>query len=175
MAEIRTERLRLRPASAGDVRAFHRILSDETATAFWATPPHANVAETEAWVAAMMAIDPREGEDFVIEAEGQVIGKAGFYRFPEIGYILHPEAWGQGYAREALGPVLARAFSVHRLPSVEADVDPRNEASLKLLHRLGFEEVGRANRTWNVGGKWCDSVYLRLERARLPAGKHSGR
>ena len=59
----------------------------------------------------MMSIDPLEGEDFVVECEGHVIGKAGFYRFPEIGYILHPDAWGQGYAREALGPVLARAFS----------------------------------------------------------------
>jgi RimJ/RimL family protein N-acetyltransferase len=172
MVEIRTERLLLRPASASDVMAFHRILSDETATAFWSTPPHKDVAQTEAWVAGMMSIDPLEGEDFVVECEGRVIGKAGLYRFPEIGYILHPDAWGQGYAQEALGPVLARALSLHRLPFVDADVDPRNAASLRLLQRLGFEEVGRANRTWNVGGEWCDSVYLRLERARLAADDH---
>ena len=162
MVEIRTERLVLRPASNDDVEAFHAILSDCEATAFWSTPPHATTAETEAWVASMVAIGPGEGEDFVIELAGRVIGKAGLYRFPEIGFILHPGAWGRGYAYEALGPVLDRAFSVHGLPSVEADVDPRNHASLRLLGKLGFVEERRASRTWNIGGHWCDSVYLRL-------------
>ena len=165
MTEIRTERLRLRAASMDDVPAFHRILSDPRATAYWSTPPHAELAETDAWVAAMMAIDPREGEDFVVERDGQVIGKAGLYRFPEIGYIFHPDTWGRGFAAEALRPVLDRAFAVHRLPSVEADVDPRNTASLRLLQRLGFVETGRARRTWHIGGEWCDSIYLRLSAA----------
>lgn len=143
--------------------AFHGILSNAAATAFWSTPPHQTLAETEAWVAGMMAIGPREGEDFVIEVEHHVIGKAGFYRFPEIGFILHPDAWGRGYAREALEQILARAFAVHALQFIDADVDPRNKASLRLLQGLGFNEVGRAARTWNIGGEWCDSVYLRLE------------
>ena len=47
-------------------------------------------------------------------------------------------------------------------PTIEADVDPRNVASLRLLTGLGFEEISRASRTGNIGGAWCDSVYLRL-------------
>ena len=162
MTEIRTERLLLRPARANDLEAFHTILGDRDATAYWSTPPHSDIAETESWLAAMLAIDPAKGEDFVIELDGRVIGKAGLFEFPEIGFILHPDAWGKGYAAEALGPVLDRAFSIHRLPHVEADVDPRNEASLRLLQRLGFAETGRAQRTWKVGDEWCDSVYLSL-------------
>lgn len=102
---------------------------------------------------------PRVGEDSVIERHRQVIGKAGLYRFPEVGFILHPDAWGHGYAQEALRPVLERALSVHRLP----DVDPDNAASFRVLTRLGFKAVGRARLTWNVGGQWRDSVCLRLE------------
>ncbi len=162
--EIRTERLRLRPASRNDVSAFHSILSNDAAMAFWSTRPHKDIAETQAWIEQMIAIKPDEGEDFVVEVDGRAIGKAGLYRFPEVGFILHPEAWGQGYAREALEPILDRAFAVHRLPHVAADVDPRNEASLRLLGKLGFKEVGRADNTWNIGGVWCDSVYLSLER-----------
>lgn len=131
--------------------------------AFWSTPPHKERAETEAWVFAMQTIDPADGEDFVIEQNGRVIGKAGLYKFPEVGFILHPAAWGKGYAHEAIQPVLQRAFGVHGLPAVQADVDPRNNASLRLLKRLGFNVSGSAKRTWNVGGEWCDSVYLRLE------------
>jgi RimJ/RimL family protein N-acetyltransferase len=129
---------------------------------YWSTPPHTDIAETREWLESMMAIDPGEGEDFVIEAEGRVIGKAGLYRFPEIGFALHPDAWNQGFAREALRAVLARAFAEHKLSAVEADVDPRNEASLRLLAGLGFVEVGRAKRTWLIADRWCDSVYLRL-------------
>lgn len=162
MTEIRTERLLLRPAKACDLQAFHTILSDRDATAYWSTPPHTDIAETQAWLDAMLAIDPTQGEDVVIEHEGRVIGKAGLFAFPEIGFILHPDAWGKGFAGEALRPVLDRAFAVHDLPTVEADVDPRNTASLRLLRRMGFEETGRESRTLKIGDEWCDSVYLSL-------------
>ena len=164
MTELVTARLRLRPARPDDLEAIHDVLSDARATRFWWRPPHATRDETREWLASMIAIDPADGEDFVVEHEGRVIGKAGLYRFPEIGFIFHPEYWGRGFAREALEPLIARAFALHRLPAVTADVDPRNEACLRLLAGLGFAETGRAARTWNVGGAWCDSVYLRLKR-----------
>jgi RimJ/RimL family protein N-acetyltransferase len=112
----------------------------------------------------MIDIAPDQGEDFVVAHRGQVIGKAGFYRFPEIGFIVSPAAWGRGFATEALAPILDRAFAVHDLAAVEADVDPRNQASLRLLARFGFDETGRKARTWLVGEQYCDSVYLRLRR-----------
>lgn len=166
MVEIRTDRLRLRPATAADLAAMHAILGNPQATAFWSTPPHRDLEQTREWLQSMIEIPAREGEDFIVEHEGRVIGKAGLYRFPEIGFILDPGFWGRGLAAEALRPVLDRAFLVHGLAGVEADVDPRNAASLNLLARLGFEETGRKQRTWRVGERWCDSVYLRLDRPR---------
>jgi RimJ/RimL family protein N-acetyltransferase len=47
------------------------------------------------------------------------------------------------------------------LDELVADVDPRNEACLRLLARLGFEESGRAERTYCIDGVWVDSVYMR--------------
>ena len=165
MTEIRTKRLCLRPARLDDLAAFHAILSHPVAMAYWSTPPHEDLDQSRAWLQGMMDIPPAEGEDFAVEHQGRIIGKAGLYRFPEIGFILHPDAWGRGFAAEALQPVLRRAFDLHGLQTVEADVDPRNEASLTLLTKLGFREVGRRARTWLVGGCWCDSVDLRLSRA----------
>ena len=164
MVVIRTERLLLRPATAADLTAMNAILGNPQATAFWSTPPHRDLEQTREWLQSMIDIAEHEGEDFIVEHEGRVIGKAGLYRFPEIGFILHPDFWGRGLAAEALRPVLDRAFLVHGLAAVEADVDPRNAASLNLLARLGFEETGRKERTWQVGERWCDSVYLRLDR-----------
>lgn len=160
--EFRTERLLLRSACADDLEAIHSILSDPRAMAYWSTPPHETVEQSRDWLQSMIDVRLPEGEDFIVEFDGQVIGKAGLWRFPEIGYILHPSYWGQGYAEEALRPVLDRAFTMHGLTKVEADVDPRNEGSLKLLKKLGFQETGRKDRTWLVGEAWCDSIYLSL-------------
>ena len=160
--EIRTERLLLRPARADDLEPLHAIFSDRRAMTYWSSPPHEDIEQTRSWLASMIAIQPSEGEDFIVELDGKLIGKAGLWRFPEIGFIFHPDHWGHGYAREALATVLERAFTAHDLAKIEADVDPRNAESLKLLEHLGFRETGRKDRTWFVGGRWCDSIYLAL-------------
>ncbi len=162
---IRTPRLLLRPVDPErDFAAIHAIMCQPRAMAYWSTPPHESEAQTREWLANMADIEPALGEDFVVEFEGRVIGKAGFYRFPDIGYLLHPAVWGQGLGREAVGAVIARGFAVHGLPRVTADVDPRNKASMRLLERLGFVETHRQVRTWLVGDMWCDSVYFALTR-----------
>jgi RimJ/RimL family protein N-acetyltransferase len=164
MLVIETERLLLRPATMDDLATFHSILSSPQATEFWSTPPHREVEQSRKWLQTMVDILPEEGEDFVVEHQGRAIGKVGFFRFPEIGFIFHPGSWGRGFAEEALRAVLERAFHVHRLEAIDADVDPRNTASLRLLSKLGFIEIGRRDRTWLIGKQWCDSVDLRLPR-----------
>lgn len=161
---IRTPRLLLRRARPDDLDALHRILSDGTAMRYWSTLPHAELQQTRDWLDAMIAAPPAESDDFVVELAGQVIGKAGCWRLPEVGYIFHPDHWGRGFAGEALGAAIGHVFAHHPVPALEADVDPRNTASLRLLERLGFRETRRAARTMKIGGEWCDSVYLRLAR-----------
>jgi RimJ/RimL family protein N-acetyltransferase len=162
---IRTPRLVLRKVRPEqDFAAMHAILSNPRAMAYWSTPPHESEDETRAWLAGMAETPPGAGEDFIIEHGGRAIGKAGFHRFPEIGYILDPAMWGQGLAREALGAVIARVFAAHDLARITADVDPRNAASIRLLEGLGFVETRRASRTWLIAGEWCDSIYFALSR-----------
>ena len=164
MAVLHTPRLLLRPACAEDLDPLHAIMRQPQALAYWSTPPHESSAETASFLQGMMTIPPDEGEDFVIEHAGRLIGKAGLYRFPDIGYLLDPACWGQGLMREALAAVIERAFAVHKLPRIQADVDPRNAASIRLLERLGFRETDRQTRTWLVGERWCDSVYFVRDR-----------
>ena len=159
--EIRTERLLLRRAAMADAPAMHRIMSDPRAMRYWSTPPHDGLAQTETWLRSMVEGDSATSDDFVVTRDGAVIGKLGTWRLPEIGFLIDPAEWGKGYASEALG-----AFIEHRraLGSAEltADVDPRNDASWRLLERHGFTETHRKARTFQVGDEWCDSVYLRL-------------
>ena len=171
--EILTPRLRLRRARPDDLAAFHEILSDPAAMRFWSTLPHASLDQTREWLDDMIA-PPRESSDFVVEHEGRVIGKAGCWRLPEIGFILRPDCWGQGLAREALAAIIPHLFDLFPIPAITADVDPRNAASLALLRGLGFVETGRAKRTWLIGDEYCDSVYFALARPPAPENLRAG-
>lgn len=166
---IRTRRLLIRRARPSDLADMHAVLSHPDAMRYWATPPHADIEQSRAWLADMIAAAPDVCDDYVIERGGRVIGKAGCWRLPEIGYILHPSAWGQGLGSEALAAIIAEIFARHAIPQIVADVDPRNTASLRLLRKLGFVETGRAERTIEVGGEWCDSVYLAVSREAFAA------
>lgn len=158
---ITTERLVLRRAHIDDVPAMHRILSDPEAMRYWSTLPHESVKTTADWVRSMLVERP-DMDDFIVTCGGEVIGKLGCWQIPEIGFIFARDSWGKGYASEALA-----AFLAHRRRcgdrAVTADTDPRNQASMTLLKRHGFEETGRAANTWLIGGVWHDSVYWRKE------------
>ncbi len=159
---LRTERLVLRKARPDDLEALHAMMSDAETMRYWSTPPHADLATTRDWLEGMIAAPPETSDDFIVEKDGETIGKLGAWRLPEIGYLIGRPHWGRGYAREALAAFVSYAFA-HRTDHLTADVDPRNTASLALLARAGFRETGRAERTWCVGGEWCDSVYFRLD------------
>jgi ribosomal-protein-alanine N-acetyltransferase len=165
--EIETERLRLRRARPDDLDAMHVILSHPQAMRYWSSLPHTEIAQTREWLDGMIASPPAESDDFIVELDGVVIGKAGCWRLPAVGYILHPDYWGRGFATEALTAAIAHVFENFPLPALIADVDPRNTASLALLARLGFKEIQRASRTWQIGEEWCDSVYLGLARPQI--------
>jgi len=165
MTVIRTERLTLRPATAEDLPAMFEIMSDPRAMTYWSTLPHDSIARTEEWLGRMLdAAAVRPVTDFLIEFDGQVIGKAGYWKPPEVGYILHPAMWGRGFAREAASAVISFGFNALGLLAVTADVDPRNLPSLRLLEKLGFTRTGYAERTYEIGGQWADSIYLTLEK-----------
>ncbi|MEO7504849.1 MAG: GNAT family N-acetyltransferase [Sphingomicrobium sp.] len=159
--EIRTERLVLRRARTDDLAAMHGIMSQAAAMRYWSTPPHGAVDDTRKWLESMIAVDPALSDDFIVTLDGLCIGKLGAWRLPDVGFLIDPAQWGRGYASEALVAFIERR---RRLDSAEltADVDPRNQASLRLLERHGFVETHRAAGTWQVGDELCDSVYLRL-------------
>ena len=163
---ITTERLCLRRARMDDLDDLHRVFSHPDAMRYWDSLPYEDIEQTRHLLTGMVAASETESDDFVVEYQGRAIGKAGCWRMGEIGFILHPDYWGRGLAHEALRAVIPHVFDALPVDRLEADVDPRNDASLKLLAKLGFRETGRAERTLLVGDEWCDSVYLALPRPR---------
>jgi [ribosomal protein S5]-alanine N-acetyltransferase len=162
---IVTARLVLRRAGMEDLADIHAVLSDPRAMRYWSTPEHETLDQTEVWLTDMIEGATPARDDFLIEYRGRIVGKAGAWRLPEVGFLLHPDLWGQGFAREAMEAVIGHLFRHHDLSKITAEADPRNAASLGLLTRLGFRETHRAERTMQWKEEWCDSIYLALEPA----------
>ena len=130
-------------------------------------PPHKDIARTQEWVDGM--IKGNNGiTDFVIclKPDLKPIGKIGVWQGDEIGFLLFRSQWGRGLAREALNKVISYLFEEKDFVSISADIDPRNEASLSILKKFGFEVEKYEKNTLQVGDEWVDSVYLMLTKER---------
>lgn len=162
---METRRVTLRPPTPDDLAALHGIFAHPKAMRHWSTPAHRTLDDTAELLARMIEAEAQLGPEWVIERGGVVIGRAGLWRRWEVGYILHPDHWGQGYASEALGAVLDEAFARHPdCDGITADIDPRNAASGRVLEKVGFVVTGEAKNTFCINGEWSDSTYFRRDR-----------
>lgn len=160
---LKTQRLWLRPAQPSDHDALHEVYGNADAMRYWDTLPDADLKMTARRVNWMRHQTPPISY-FVIDMDGTAIGNAGVHEGCELGFILNPAHWRKGLMAEALTMLIPHLFSQFDYDYLTADVDPENAASLALLARFGFVKTGSASRTVRLGDRWCDSVYLRLNR-----------
>jgi len=71
----------------------------------------------------------------------------------EIGWHLHPDCWGQGYATEAAERLLQHAWDLE-IPEVNAVAYPGNDRSVAVMERLGMERQGSTDRWYGVTLDW---------------------
>ena len=91
-------------------------------------------------------------------------------RRAEIGYALARPEWGRGVMSRVLPVLLHFGFETLDLHRIEADVDPRNTASIRLLERLGFKKEGYRRESYILNGEIQDAIdYGLLKREFKPA------
>ena len=133
MKALQGERVFLRRFRADDLDDLHRVFSDPLAMTWWSRGPHTDLEETRVWLADSLAAPAEGGDDFAVLMDDVVIGKLGCYQLPNLGYIFHPDHWGRGLAGEAMALFLRHVAERVGLDHLQADVDPRNGASIRLL------------------------------------------
>lgn len=165
---MKTSRLRIRPLGASDAEAvhgIHELVGHGRA--------HRSLEDLRNLYREMeAAADEDHGwHGYILELHnGEVIGEVGICtgqpeeNQAEIGYSLHPQYWGAGYATEALNALLADAFGRRGLHRVVAVTMADNSASRALLTRLGFRlEAHYASAFYDYRtGRWVDSVGYAL-------------
>lgn len=170
---IKTDRLSLREISADDVDNFYAIYSDSEVMRYWSSPPLPNRDAASKLIEEIHeGFKRREHLKWGIarSSDDTLIGSVTIFhpdfthRRAELGYALGRAHWGKGYMQETLRAVLTYAFETLNFHRIEADVDPRNAASINVLERLGFQREGYLRERWHVNGEIQDAFFYGLIR-----------
>ena len=170
---LSTARLVPRPLATGDAAALFAIFSDPAVVRFWSTEVWTDISSADTAIARALECYRDETDiRFAVElAETrELIGTVNLHHFfnqnhrCELGYAIASAHWGKGYASEALEAALDHGFREVGLNRVEADIDPRNEASGRVLEKLGFRNEGFMPQRWLVHGAYADTVFYGLLR-----------
>ncbi|MCG7383022.1 GNAT family protein [Paenibacillus sp. ACRRY] len=170
---LKTDRFNLRAAAEEDALDVMALYSNETVVEFMPFTPFESVNDAMdeiGWYTKIFR--EQSGLRWMIEdpKSGKVVGTCGFlnreevHNRAEIGYDLHPEYWGKGVMSEVARAVLHFGFMNMQLNKIEARVEPKNEASIGLLHKLGFQQEGLLRQHEFEKGRYIDlAVFSKLK------------
>ena len=168
---IKTERLILREIVNDDVKEIFEIFSDEDVTKYdWFVPiKDTNTAlkfiqhykeefdnkEEITWGIALKETNELIGicclGDFELDS-----------RRAEIGYDIKKTEWNKGYATEALKAVVLYGLCNMNLNRIEAFITPGNDASVKVLKKIGFTQEGIVRERDLIKGKLEDGIIMSM-------------
>ncbi|HNW36989.1 MAG TPA: GNAT family protein [Candidatus Ozemobacteraceae bacterium] len=89
----------------------------------------------------------------------------------EIGVTVAPGFQGRGIGTEAVSGLIGHLFTHLRKHRVFASVDPRNEASLKLLRRVGMRQEAHFRQSMLFRGEWVDDIVFAVLASEWKPGK----
>ena len=172
---IATERLLLRPFEPADLDGLHAMFGREDVSRYlnWEPMDRQRAAAllerrvTQTTIAKegegiALALEERATERFVGEVVLRLTNEES--RQGEIGWSLHPDAQGKGYATEAARELLRLGFEDMGLHRIVAECDPRNEASIRVMERLGMRRESHHLESMWLKGEWVGSIeYAMLE------------
>jgi len=180
--ELAGERVRLRALAAHDADALFALHSDPRVMRFWSFPAWTERTQAVAHI-ERMARERTQMEFYpwvaTLRGDDTLVGTCSLFGVHRehlrgvIGYALSPSLWGRGLAGEMLALALDHAFDGIGLNRIEADIDPENVASCRLVERAGFKREGYLRERWRVGGGVQDTALyglLRSDRRALRIG-----
>ncbi|MGI0116463.1 GNAT family N-acetyltransferase [Zooshikella sp. RANM57] len=168
---INTSQLTLRPITTHDAQALFSLFSDQETMRYWSSPPIKKIHEADELIERCIAnYQTQQALCLGLEHQNtaQLIGTCTLFsihqasRRAELGYVLKRDHWGRGLMHEALNAFIHFAFTALDLHRLEADIDPRNHASKRILQRLGFNKEGLLRERWIVNGEMSDTELYGL-------------
>jgi ribosomal-protein-alanine N-acetyltransferase len=149
--KLQTNRLFLRPISVSDAPALFEARGDAEVMRYWDWPAQKDVAAVERIFAEHIPELTSEAAKWwavALSPDGPAIGECDLSEIDthhgraEVGFLFGRRHWAQGYAFEAVERVIHYGFNDLGLERLWARFHKGNEASKRLLERLGFTYEG---------------------------------
>lgn len=169
--EFESERLLFRKILLSDAKDILLIRSNDDVMRFMDVPRHNSISDSEKLIQLVEeSYNKEDGINWAIieKHSNGLVGYFGFFRMipehcrAEIGYALKPEFWGKGYMYETINRMVRFGFEAMHLHSIEANVNPLNKRSQKVLERVGFKSEAYFRENYLFDGKFLDSVIYSL-------------
>lgn len=169
--------MRLRSPRVRDGAAWSEVrLRNEAWLAPWEPTSALSWADRStgaAWRATVASLrrSAREGTGlpFVVEYGGRLVGQVnvssitrGALRGATIGYWVDAAVAGRAITPTAVALVIDHCFARAGLHRIEIDIRPENEASLRVVEKLGLRQEGYYRRFLDIDGAWRDHVAFAL-------------
>lgn len=170
---IETNRMVLRPIAIEDCETVFNYRSDKETNLYQSWIPN-SIDEVKSFISKnpnQINIRDTWFQLVIIQKQdNQVIGDIGLHFLEdnhqaEIGITLSKQSQNQGYAIEALGTVVSYLFTDLKKHRIIASIDPKNTASMRLMHRLGFRKEAHFRESFFHNGKWADDVIFAMLRS----------
>lgn len=168
---LRGKKVVLRPVEREDLKHLHELWQDVDLAmlASGAWEPWSLAAEEKEFD---KHLEDQDKAEFVIEADGKVIGDIGLHRernrragTASLGVsILDREYLGKGYGRDAIAVLLDWAFRIQNYRRIWLDTLGRNERAIRCYRSLGFVEEGRLRQHEYSNGAYDDLICMGLLR-----------
>lgn len=165
------DRVRLRQVVDSDAPALFDLFGDPAVARYLGIPLLVDLDDARRMVDEIVD-GARSGEllqwGLTADGDDRLVGACMLARISwpseraEVGFAIGAAHWGRRLASAAVPLVIEHAFDALGFHRLEADVDPRNEASLRLLERLGFRREGHLRERHLAAGERQDSVMLGL-------------
>jgi ribosomal-protein-alanine N-acetyltransferase len=168
---IETGRLTLRQVQQSDVNGIFFLRSDKKVLKYLDREPAATIEEAALWIQKINDLEKNNNAvtwAITLKPDLTLIGTICFWNITkehyraEIGYALNPDHQSKGIMQEAMTAVLDYGFKIMKLHSIEANVNPNNLSSIKLLERNNFIREGYFKENYFFNGKFSDSAIYSL-------------
>jgi len=114
---------------------------------------------------------------FVVTYDSVMVGQLtitgitwGSARWAQIGYWIDESHAGRGIMPTAVAMACDHCFASMGLHRIEIAIRPENVASLRIVEKLGFTQVGLAPRYLHINGRWHDHLLFGLTTEEVPEG-----
>ena len=145
---LRTARLTLREIEEKDTGFIVRLRSDPEVYRYFVSPHRITREEHLNWYRKHYLLSDDRIDWIAEDCDGNAVGVFGIKTgaedgSAEISYILAPEAYGKGYAREAVEGIMAFAAEQLRITNFIAEIHKDNKASIRFAEKAGFRAAGQ--------------------------------